>query len=1499
MNGQDNRTIIQTIRAGVEVSNLAIIVLVAIVLTASILMIRFIHSSAAEISHNAESLNSLEKEIIRLDRLEWQITNHSIVSPDLEFEVRQKKNAINGILQHMFVEHSNIQEFKVIFQLYQDYENALDKQLNSIKAGLTDQAKRIDDTETDPAFSKLHYQVNSLVTVYGDLAKKAVSRTRYWSRTTGFVSMFILLLMIWLYQRLWIRTQSLRAERAAIMSSEERYRELVESSPDAIFIIADEKVVFLNIAAVHLIKASDREEIAGVRYFHELFPEVSIAELEGMMSSLRRIDSWLPQMDGNRVEIELSANRITYMGSEAVQITTRDISERKKMDKELRKNETFLRNIFEGISDGLSVLDKDMNILRVNKTIEKLYPEEKSFVGRKCHEVYYNKTEVCENCPSQKALTTATSHMEVVPYAGPAGTRGWFELSAHPLFNESEEVTGVIEHVRDITARKKVEEELERYRILAQHAKDVILFVHLDGCIWEANQAAVNTYSYSKEELLSMKIHELRCDSESVIADQMNNSNKDSILFETVHRRKDGTLFPVEVSSKGTVVNGKRVLLSIIRDITNRRRHQEALQEQKSFSEKLIQNSTVPIFVLDTNHKVIIWNKACEELTGVLSESVIGTSDHWKGFFPFPRPCLADFVIDGEFDQLQDYYNVYSRSKRSNGFYCEEWFTTLAGRRFFLCSDAAPVYNSKGELVAVIETILNITERKIAEEALRKSEERHRKLVDHAPLGIVVCNLKGKILATNQTVTEIFGSVPAETFKSINVLNYPSLIEAGISDSVRICLDSGENVSTEHSFVTKRGQNIYLRIHLSPLRNSEGNITGAQALLEDFTDRKRAEETLFENAQQYRAAFEQAAVGIVHIDLKGMLLKANHKFGDIVGYSLQEINELHFHDVIRFADTTSILKGTTKLLRNKSGTFSQEQQCIRKNGDVIWVNMTISLVRDSAGKPKYFIGIVEDITERRRIIEELKLAKTAAERANKVKSQFLANMSHEIRTPMNGIIGAADLVLSTDLDKEQKEYLEMLKSSADSLLKLINNVLDFSKIEAQKLEIEQTELNVRTVITEVINNFFLMAHKKGLKLVCCFDNRIPSTLIGDPHRFKQVLTNLIGNAIKFTESGTVEVTVQGPAPDTEGNEDFRKQRCQVQFSVKDTGIGIPENKRDRLFKSFSQVDGSTTRKYGGTGLGLAISKQIIEMMGGSIWLESAEGEGTTFYFTIPFGQSIIPKNKTIDIVAASIDCSDENGTKTMGILQAKYRGRVLLAEDNEINKTLMLALLNKAEISTCAVANGKEAIEMARTESYDLILMDVQMPEMDGFEAAKMIRADALSLNKNTKIIALTAYTEKSDKEKCLNAGMDGYVSKPINPKELYSLLEQLDLNQEGEDISEESFNLTPLLEALDGDEHLLLELVEQFMIQYSEEMDKMRQCLHSGNTEQLERIVHAFKGCASNFRAKKACCLTADIESLIRLNQLEGVELLLNELDKEMVRFENYLIKKYPAFKI
>jgi PAS domain S-box-containing protein len=512
------------------------------------------------------------------------------------------------------------------------------------------------------------------------------------------------------------------------------------------------------------------------------------------------------------------------------------------------------------------------------------------------------------------------------------------------------------------------------------------------------------------------------------------------------------------------------------------------------------------------------------------------------------------------------------------------------------------------------------------------------------------------------------------------------------------------------------------------------------------------------DAQRYLDILNQISDGCAVVDLRGNYLFVNEAFCQMYNYRKADLIGANFKDAIGEERVTTLRNMYTEVYRTGVPSHA-EYQVFPKGRDMMVIDGSVSLDRDASGKKVGFVSIMRDCTARKAAEREADRARQAAEEANRAKSEFLANMSHEIRTPMNGIIGMSTLALDTDLTPEQTDYIATVKGSAESLLIILNDILDFAKIESGKLGLEQIPFSFNDVVAGAARPLAFEARAKQIGLVINPASTVPPSLLGDPTRLRQIVTNLVGNAVKFTERGSVTVSatvepVEGPG-------------IAVHLTVADTGIGIPDDKRAQIFAPFTQADGSTTRRFGGTGLGLAISSTLVQMMGGRIWVESDAGSGSTFHIVMPFQ---LAEDVAKDAPQAAAPAPSRAAVAPAAAAQAM---RVLVVEDNIVNQRVAVGLLTRRGHHVTLSKDGGEALARLDQETFDIVLMDLQMPGMSGIDATAAIRARERISGGHARIVAMTAHAMAGDSERCLEAGMDGYLSKPIDPQKLFAAVEQ------------------------------------------------------------------------------------------------------------------------------
>ncbi|MEN8177993.1 MAG: transporter substrate-binding domain-containing protein [Pseudomonadota bacterium] len=623
-------------------------------------------------------------------------------------------------------------------------------------------------------------------------------------------------------------------------------------------------------------------------------------------------------------------------------------------------------------------------------------------------------------------------------------------------------------------------------------------------------------------------------------------------------------------------------------------------------------------------------------------------------------------------------------------------------------------------------------------------------------------------------------------------------------------------------------------------RDSSGNAVLRRGTLRDITAQKKVESEL----RKLSEAVEHSPSMVIITNVEGDIEYVNPKFTDVTGYAADEVlgrTPHFFQSGLTESSIYEDLWQTIKSGREWRGEFQDR----KKSGEIFWESISISVVKDAEGAITHYVGVEEDITVRKEAESLLALAKEEAEQASRFKSSFLANMSHEIRTPVNAIMGMAYLAMQTDLSRQQSSYINKIKISARNLLAIIDDVLDISKIEAGRMEIEETAFQLDEILENLSSMVSLKAEEKGLEIIFKRDPNVPGALLGDPLRIGQVLSNFMQNAIKFTEAGEVVVSIQLV--------NLHVDTAEIAFSVSDTGIGIQPESIGHLFENFVQADSSTSRQYGGAGLGLSISKQLIELMHGRLTVKSDPGVGSQFRFVLNLK---LQKDDFLRAVKPDERSSREITTVT------SLSGKVLLVEDNEINQAVARELLENFGLQVVIASEGREAIQKLRAGDFDLVLMDIQMPGMDGYETTREIRHDKRFLS--IPILAITAHVMASDLERCLAAGMNDYLAKPIEPERLLEILRSwlngLDDRRRTPRKEHEAGSVLPdKLSGIDldrglvrigGNQALFYKLLRGFLQQHGNCCDRIEQLLGDDACSEAAHYLHTLQGVSGNIGA-------------------------------------------------
>jgi two-component system, sensor histidine kinase and response regulator len=669
------------------------------------------------------------------------------------------------------------------------------------------------------------------------------------------------------------------------------------------------------------------------------------------------------------------------------------------------------------------------------------------------------------------------------------------------------------------------------------------------------------------------------------------------------------------------------------------------------------------------------------------------------------------------------------------------------GQTRWYATTKLPLRAEDNTIRGIIGTGRDITESITAEHALRESQELLDAAQKVARLGSWKYDIQNKLILWSKHVYKIFGVKDFDGRReSFLALVHPEDREA-VKTAFDAAVHNNQIYNIDHRILCPDGTEKWVNEHAEIVTNGDTTSHHLVGTVQDITSTKEIQDELNRSQAHYKALIENLPQNIYTKDLNGVFTYANQRFCNTTKRSLSHIIGKTDFDFYPHALAHKYRYDDQRVIQTGKMIDVIETHSL-PSGDIIYVQVVKSPIRDESETIIGTLGIFWDVTAREKAEEQLKQAKEAAEAASKAKSNFLANMSHEIRTPMNGIIGMTELALDTNLTDEQRDYLTMVRSSADTLLSLINDILDFSKIEAGKLEFIAVDFQLRDHLGDAIKTLAIKAEQKGIELLSHILPDVPDHLNGDPGRLRQIIVNLVGNAIKFTEEG--EILVKASVIEQ------TEQDVLLHFIVSDTGIGIAKDKQDVIFKAFEQVDSSSTREFGGTGLGLAISSQLVEKMGGKIWLESEEGQGSRFHFTARLSLSTPPQG--------------EKPSQSMDIHDIP----VLIVDDNYTNRKILQEMLSNWNMKPMAVENGFSALEILRSSKalnkpFPLVILDVQMPHIDGFMVAENIKNDKNL--RDTLIMMLTSAGQRGDAARCKELGISAYLSKPVKQSDLFDAI--------------------------------------------------------------------------------------------------------------------------------
>ena len=819
-----------------------------------------------------------------------------------------------------------------------------------------------------------------------------------------------------------------------------------------------------------------------------------------------------------------------------------------------------------------------------------------------------------------------------------------------------------------------------------------------------------------------------------------------------------------------------------------------------------------------------------------------------------------------------------------------------------IADSAAPIREASGKIRGAVLVFHDVTAEYQIKEALRESEEQLKNVFDSVKAGIIVIESGNQhVLEVNKTASEMIGLPKNEIVGKI-CHRFICPAEEGKCPVKHL----GQKVdNSERVLLTGNGSAMPVLKTVVPI-----TFRGKKCFLESFVDitaRKLAEDKVRQAKEDWELTFDAVPDLICLIDANHTITRVNRAMADLLGIKPEEAVGRKCYTCIHGTDQPPAFCPHIQLL----GDGREHQAEIKEENLGQWLQVTVSPLRDKEGNVIGAVHVARDITKRKEAEEALRQSKSdletaynqlqnsfqleseltiQAQAANAAKSQFVANISHEIRTPLNGIIGICELLLETKMTGEQMEYAQIINSSAAALLNVITSTLDFSKIDAGKIELEYIDFNLSTMLENIISVMGVDAARKKLGLVNIIKPDVPLNLKGDPGRLRQIFFNLIGNAIKFTSEGNITLT-------TTVDED-NAEKTVLRFSVSDTGIGIPADKIELLFKAFIQVDASMSRKFGGTGLGLAISKGLVERMGGTIGVKSSPDQGSTFWFIIPFlkrGTNVSPSPPAAD--SGNLFGKTVPGTEQKHTLYPSGKTlHILVAEDNIANQMVILGILKKLGHAADTVANGREAIKALETIPYDLVLMDIQMPEMDGMEASSIIRDPESPVRDHAvPILALTAHTTPEDRAKCLAAGMNGYITKPVNIKAVANVIASLatpgtaDADDKTPKAGEPDivFDSSAFSARLSGDGALIREITSIFLAETPQRLRELEKSIEKRQRESAGRLAHTLKGSAANVAGNKLHAVLVDIERACNAGNWREAEGLLHRINRKFETLE------------
>ncbi|MCL1057443.1 PAS domain S-box protein [Shewanella gelidimarina] len=1276
-------------------------------------------------------------------------------------------------------------------------------------------------------------------------------------------------------------------------------------------------------------------------------------------------------------------------------------------------------NRFAKLIDGMSdksfycSIEPDGQIAQVSAGVEKVLGVSPELFRRKYQRMFSDNPINDQNWHyMDEALQGKNVPPHQIEMLDTEGKLRRLDVFMQPLLSDSQELLSVEMLFNDVTETFSA---AAWSNAVLESAPEAMLIVDESGKLVFTNSRCQLLFDYDEAQMLTMSVDQLVPDSirphhadlrAKFVAEGRDRKMGLGMGSDLMARKADGSEFPVEISLGLLPVDaeGQRQVAATVRDITEELEIAKRIKDSENRFRGLVTN--IPGAVYRTR-VADIW------VMEYISDNIGDISGYpASDFIENNKRSFTSLIV--EEDLVTANHAIETALAEQKSFEVQYRIKHRDSSIHWVHEKGKAIYDAEGIALWFDGSINDITNSKVAQEKIAQSQQQLETITESIPS--TVYQLHWRSNSDREFTFLSSACITTLGFHRDQVIdNFDLVADCIITDERSHIIEalsgaslSGLNWTEEFRYRHPMGDIRWLQAGAHGNQLADGSIVWNGYLM-DITDRKQIDKELAKREAHFRALFDNAGIGIVNVDDRGAILDCNEQFSHYMQLSSADLKGTSFFDYHHNDDRDAAKSMFIELMKNGGSSMTSEIRLLSQSGNVMWMDVTFTGLQDKHGKLNSAVLSMSDITSLKQISDELTQAKDSADAASKAKSDFLANMSHEIRTPMNAIIGMSQLCLQTELDNKQQNYVQKIDRASKSLLGIINDILDFSKIEAGKLDIESVPFQLDTMLEDLSDMFSVKAADKQLELLFAVAPNIPRQLEGDPLRLSQVLINLMNNAVKFTEQGEVLLSIS----QLEQIDDS----ITLRFSVRDNGIGLTEEQRNKLFKSFSQADASTTRKYGGTGLGLAICKQLVELMGGEIGVESQFGNGSTFFFTVKFkvadskllkvGQELegmrilvaddnatardilrttlesmgfevdtvksgaqaierckttqypvalidwlMPEMNGLETSAAIIDGSDtppkilivsahanteftdnisnsgiagyitkpisasrlldgimsslgkngvmpvrRKGTDISQVLLAQLKGkRILLVEDNDMNQEVATEFLEQVGIILSIADNGQIALEKLATQSFDLVLMDCQMPVMDGYQATQALRK--IPELAELPVLAMTANAMAGDKEMCLRAGMNAHIAKPIEVSLLYTtLLEYLGDGQQEILVSDfdkaeadEQVLFWPQHAELDVDKGLQLvqnsirlyrRIFERFYTGQMHTAEQIELAISQGKTEDAIRYAHTLKGVSGNLCAPRLVEVARVIESKLIASSEADVAAELVELEK------------------